>query len=71
MLQLLHFLQKPWESRYRFAGRMVGHTDGIHAVAMTKKGNYLASGGKQPEILQVLELELIETKVPMVLNSGI
>jgi hypothetical protein len=50
---------------------MVGHTDGIHAVAMMKKGNYLASGGKQPEILQVLVLELIDTKVPMVLNSGI
>lgn len=50
MPHLLHLLQKPWESRYKFAGRMAGHTDGIHAVTMSRKGDYLASGGKQPVI---------------------
>jgi hypothetical protein len=47
MFRLLPFLQTPWADRYTFAGRMlVGHRDAIHTLAMTRKGKYLASGGK-------------------------
>jgi WD40 repeat protein len=45
MPQFSHFLQTPWVSRYKFAGRMTGHTNAIHALAMSRKGRYLASGG--------------------------
>ena len=39
-------LQSSRAGRYKFAGRMIGHTDAIHALALTKNGKYLASGGK-------------------------
>ena len=32
--------------RYKFAGQMKGHTDSVQALAMTKGGNILASGGE-------------------------
>jgi hypothetical protein len=46
MSSFLDIFQLPWASRYKFAGRMVGHVDAIHALAVTRNGKYLASGGK-------------------------
>jgi hypothetical protein len=41
-------------SRYKFAGRIIGHPDAIHTLALTKKGTYLASGSKSSRDIEPL-----------------
>lgn len=38
-------------SRYKLSGRLIGHTESIHALAVSKDGRVLASGG-EPKFLQ-------------------
>lgn len=33
-------------SRYKLSGRLIGHPESIHAVAVSKDGSVLASGGE-------------------------
>jgi hypothetical protein len=54
MASFLDIFQFSWTSRYKFAGRIIGHPDAIHSLALTKKGTYLASGGKLSRNIELL-----------------
>jgi WD40 repeat protein len=55
------FLAKPSvPKRYKLAGKIGGHTDSVHSLAITKNGRILASGGSWCHVRNGLMTNLLQ-----------